>query len=768
MDSVHLRSLLDRASAELQRGQHQAAEANYRKVLEREPRNAEATHFLGVCLCRTGRGNEGLVLLRRSVELDKAQPMFRLNLGLLLAQHDRLAEAEACFSEALSLQPRSASLHNYLGTVLQRRGDLRRALAAYEKALALDPGDDSVHNHLGYARFALGEIEAAIGHYGRALELNPRNAMAHNNLGNALQATGRLEAALASYRRAVEIEPGLVLAHQNLGVALRACGELNGAISCFRTAARLAPAESASWQLLADALADVRFTVPDEEFEADLATCLARDDVEQTGLGAAVLSLLRTDAAFESVLRSAAEVKEKESGNWLAERAQPVLRRALFLRLIENSVVPDPGFERFIATLRRALLSAWHAGRLAASEPTLELVCALAHQCHLDEYAMEESAAETVQVARLQSEIEEAGAGLVARLKLALFASYRPLMPLAAAASFPKASAADSFGRLIQRQILEPREERRLREEIVPLTAIEDPVSRAVQAQYEENPYPRWHHAPSLSGSHPLRLKLLSLFPQLRGETLRVPDAPRILIAGCGTGRHVAITARLHPTSRILAVDISKASLAYAMRRSRELGIGNVRFAQADLLRLWESEERFDLIECAGVLHHLRDPLAGWRVLVGLLRPGGFMKIALYSEMARRGVEAAQRLIGERGFEATAQSMRSARAAIMALPDGAPEKSALNSIDFYCLSGCRDLLFHVEEHRFTPGRIAAALRELGLEFIGFEPDDPLLLRAYRAQYPDDPSATSLANWTRFEAQHPDTFAAMYQFWVRAK
>ena len=42
------------------------------------------------------------------------------------------------------------------------------------------------------------------------------------------------------------------------------------------------------------------------------------------------------------------------------------------------------------------------------------------------------------------------------------------------------------------------------------------------------------------------------------------------------------------------------------------------------------------------------------------------------------------------------------------------------SPDFFSLSTLRDLIFHVQEHRFTLPQIKNCLNELGLEFCGFE------------------------------------------------
>jgi 2-polyprenyl-3-methyl-5-hydroxy-6-metoxy-1,4-benzoquinol methylase len=326
------------------------------------------------------------------------------------------------------------------------------------------------------------------------------------------------------------------------------------------------------------------------------------------------------------------------------------------------------------------------------------------------------------------------------------------------------ASDASIAGRLILRQVREPAQEAAIAVSLPRLTPISDEVSRAVQAQYEERPYPRWLRAPPTEGVHPLALTLRMLFAHA-GKAGTVPEHPSILIAGCGTGWHVALTAPPNPDSRILALDLSRASLAYAARRAQESGMRNVEFAQADILELGRLQERFDIIECAGVLHHLNDPVAGWRVLIGLLAPGGKMKVGLYSEIARRGVVAARRLIADRGFAADLRGVRAARAAILALRRDDPALRLAGTVDFYTLSGCRDLLFHVQERRYTLTGIEAILGDLGLDFLGFEFESAATLLEYRREFPLDAAATSLANWSAFETRHPDTFKTMYQFWV---
>lgn len=214
----------------------------------------------------------------------------------------------------------------------------------------------------------------------------------------------------------------------------------------------------------------------------------------------------------------------------------------------------------------------------------------------------------------------------------------------------------------------------------------------------------------------------------------------------------------------MLAVDLSLASLGYARRKSEELGLP-IAYAQADILELEKSDRRFDLIESLGVLHHLADPFAGWRALLSLLRPGGFMLLGLYSEVARRPVLAARALIKEREFGGSADDIRSFRQYLIRNGDPQAYASVLESEDFFSLSACRDLLFHVQEQRMTLDQIAGFIQSHDLNLLGFELEDAVLAQ-YHRRFPEDRAATNLACWEAFEADHPGLFGGMYIFWVQ--
>jgi hypothetical protein len=87
-------------------------------------------------------------------------------------------------------------------------------------------------------------------------------------------------------------------------------------------------------------------------------------------------------------------------------------------------------------------------------------------------------------------------------------------------------------------------------------------------------------------------------------------------------------------------------------------------------------------------------------------------------------------------------------------------------LDFHSLDGLRDLLFHVQETSYGLGEVKTLLDNTGLEFLGFELADPQLAAAFRRRHPA--GARDLSLWQAFEAEAPERFTTMYQFWCRPR
>ncbi|MDX2222700.1 MAG: class I SAM-dependent methyltransferase, partial [Rhodospirillaceae bacterium] len=236
--------------------------------------------------------------------------------------------------------------------------------------------------------------------------------------------------------------------------------------------------------------------------------------------------------------------------------------------------------------------------------------------------------------------------------------------------------------------------------------------------------------------------------------------------AGCGTGQGAVGLALQFPQAEVFAVDLSRASLAYAQHMADRLAPGRIAFAVGDLLSIDRLGREFDLIECVGVLHHMAEPAAGLAALASVLRPGGTMKLGLYSERGRAAVIAARAFAARHGFGDAPDGMRRFRAAVAALPSADPARGVVESIDFFSLDALHDLVFNVQELRFTPRGLKDLLSGAGLEFLGFVPSPGLDLAAYLGENPGDPAGRDLDRWDDFERRRPDSFAHMFVFWCR--
>jgi SAM-dependent methyltransferase len=116
------------------------------------------------------------------------------------------------------------------------------------------------------------------------------------------------------------------------------------------------------------------------------------------------------------------------------------------------------------------------------------------------------------------------------------------------------------------------------------------------------------------------RLALMSrlLDPMHRRHLERAGVGPgaRTLEVGCGNGTMSAwLAARVAPSGRAVAVDLDL-SLADA-------GVPALELRQADIMAGPVPPQRFDLVTCRAVLHHLADAEAAAANLVASARPGG-------------------------------------------------------------------------------------------------------------------------------------------------
>lgn len=430
-----------------------------------------------------------------------------------------------------------------------------------------------------------------------------------------------------------------------------------------------------------------------------------------------------------------------------------LLRDPLLLALLRSTPAATPNIDILLARLRQSALKLSAAGMEAAAlGPT---VAALAIRGALSGYALtlpasdrhrDDSAREEELVLDLGERLARGGlAGSVLSTAIATYCAYRMPEPKHLRHGLV---VGDPVAALVEREVLRPHERRREISRALPAhTAIAE-ENAVLVAQYEAQPYPAW----TLEPGHPIDLPaaVYAVLPQGRAGVRSV------LVAGCGTGQHAIAAAHSWPNAEVLAIDLSRTSLAFAIDKRPAVLAGRVRFALADLLAL-DDAAQFDVIEAMGVLHHLADPPAGLAALRQRLAPGGLIGFAVYSARAREWIDPLKR---EYGTEARSDAeIRRFRA--WALARGAPPE-LLFSPDFYSVGGCRDAIFHDREHRYDLKQIAAMIEAAGLRLIALQPP------------PDShgisgplPPLDDLAGWAELEERHPRLFLSMYELWTAA-
>jgi 2-polyprenyl-3-methyl-5-hydroxy-6-metoxy-1,4-benzoquinol methylase len=538
-------------------------------------------------------------------------------------------------------------------------------------------------------------------------------------------AQGDLHGAFAAYKAALKAAPDFAPGLAGLGVFLAERGDPGVAAQLLSQAmaagdedlqGRVAP-------VLARLLSGLKPNACHPALERDLLACLAAPGVDaQTLARVTAETLSLKQPAFDGAAATLAVIGSDP----------------LWLGFLSRCLNVSAAMEVRLDAVRARLVATFEASGEGGEPSIRALLCALALQGFASDYAA--------------APVEEAGV---------LAALSRPLTAAEAAGLGDGAIQA----LLARRTIQEPARERALGASAPVLTRVQsatsDAVSEAVKAQYEANPYPRWSAPPA-----PQLRSMREVVAALPGLNRRAFDgrADTLLVAGCGTGFEPIDLARMDPSLTITAMDLSRTSLGHGMRVAQDLGLDRIRFVQGDILALDPAELRFDVVVSTGVIHHLARPQDGLARLAGVTRPGGVVRLGLYSERARAVVRAAQGLIRARGWTPVEADIRAFRSHVLALPDDAPLAVLKESTDFYSLSGCRDLVFHVQEQAYTPPQLGELIAGAGLRLVGFEAP-PEAIAAFRAAFgAADP--LDLALWDRLETQRPTLFAGMYHLWAQ--
>jgi SAM-dependent methyltransferase len=253
-----------------------------------------------------------------------------------------------------------------------------------------------------------------------------------------------------------------------------------------------------------------------------------------------------------------------------------------------------------------------------------------------------------------------------------------------------------------------------------------------VHTQYEALPYPPRDprdEAKRLITGSPSRLAELNHYVFGGGRDFR--QLFRALVAGGGTGdAAIMLAQQLHnegaAKAEIVYLDWSAAARQVAEARAKARNLANLRFVTGSLIEFEALQlGRFDYIDCCGVLHHLPDPDAGLRALVGALNDDGGLGLMLYGRLGRSGVYPAQDMLRTLLTETddVTERVRIAKKLLAQMPPTNWLKRNPFVADHLTEgdSGVFDLLLHARDRAYDVREVAAMLGGAGLRLVSFIP-----------------------------------------------
>ena len=592
----------------------------------------------------------------------------------------------------------------------------------------------------------------------KVLNLNPKYIDGYYNLANIFNKLNEKEKAIENYNKVIELDNNYFKAHNNLGNIYRKKGLNKKAIECYLSTLEINSNYKVAYYNLAGVLQFYIIDVENKNINKYLLHLLnERIIVRPNSIAPNVLNCLFLNTDLKKNLSLINDKITNEDFNYILENLQ---ENSLLMQFMKVCPIPNYYIEKNFIKIRKEILNQTYKSNI--NDTHINFLISLSKQCFLNEYIYDQSNDEIEKIKKIDERIKNnlKENKKISNLEVLCLSCYEPLTNFS---WYNKIKFSNKLKEIFELHINQYNDENQISKSINSISKVEDKVSIKVKKQYEENPYPRWENIGLSIEPRNTKEVINDSDLNLDLKEIRNSESPEILIAGCGTGQHAITTASKYKKSKILALDLSFKSLTYAKRKANELKINNIDFIQGDILDLELIDRKFDIIESIGVLHHMDNPLKGWKVLTSCLNNDSLMLIGLYSEKARQQITQIKNKINKLKLQSNYTNIIKFRKDLIENDNNQWNNIKL-SPDFYTVSGVRDLLFHVQEHRFTISKIKGYLDKLGLIFLGFE--DKLVKENFKKIYTNKVDLYNLDKWEEYEKSNPRTFAGMYQFWCK--
>ena len=210
-----IQEVLGTALAHHRRGELGQAEALYKFILARQPRNPDALHLLGMAAHQGGRHLEALALIQQAIQVTNGVAEYHDHLGTVLIALGRYEEAIASLRHTLSMDQKRPNTWIALGRAQMSLSRVPRALESFRAALELDPDNVDALSNLGVCYYEMERLEEAKENFQAALRRNPAVAAIWNNMGAIQIEQGDADASVEAYEEAIRRDPGYSQAYCN-------------------------------------------------------------------------------------------------------------------------------------------------------------------------------------------------------------------------------------------------------------------------------------------------------------------------------------------------------------------------------------------------------------------------------------------------------------------------------------------------------------------------------------------------------------------------
>ena len=217
--------LLSKAKSATRKGNITEAEAAYKAVLERFPKNKRAA--------------DGLKSLQQKASLSNNPPQDQLNIIIGLLNNGRLDECLQYINRLIPHYPQSIALYDLSASALLNLGRYKESAEKYDRVLQINPSFAEAHNNKGFCLKELGHFEEAVTSCQKAVSLKPNYFQAYVNLGNAFQAQENFEAAVKCYKTTLKLNPKYLDSYLNLGSSLIGLERFKEATEIFKQSVAL-------------------------------------------------------------------------------------------------------------------------------------------------------------------------------------------------------------------------------------------------------------------------------------------------------------------------------------------------------------------------------------------------------------------------------------------------------------------------------------------------------------------------------------------------